>query len=99
MLYGRFLDYLQVGDYNIICVKWTVFVIDVNYASAVLRVKPIGNDLAEIIEKLTKNTKDGIKKFHLVGHSLGAHIVGFAGKKFNGQIPRITGESSYANCT
>ena len=33
---------------------------------------------------------------HLVGHSLGAHVVGFLGKKIQelgyGKVPRITGK-------
>jgi len=96
MIYCRFADYLHVGDYNVICVYWTSVLPGDTYEKAVLRVRPIGYGLAGFIEKLTNDTQNGFENIHLIGHSLGAHIVGFAGKKLNGRVPRITGKS-YAN--
>lgn len=48
--------------------------------------------MAEMIDLLCKEKGADIGKFHLIGHSLGAHTVGYAGMYTTaGKIPRITG--------
>ena len=46
------------------------------------------------MKKNVMKNESGIGNLHLVGHSLGAHVVGFAGKKaqeLGHMVPRITG--------
>ena len=64
---------------------------DLMYVSAKINVKYIGYDIAKVLKILTNNMKVGSENIHLIGHGMGAHIVGYTGKKLNGQIPRITG--------
>ncbi|XP_060837208.1 pancreatic lipase-related protein 2-like [Rhopalosiphum padi] len=83
--------YLQAESYNVICVDWMQLSFYLKYASAKIDVKYIGYDIAKVLKILTNNMKVGSENIHLIGHGLGAHIVGYTGKKLNGQIPRITG--------
>lgn len=53
-------------------------------------VEPIGIHLGNLIKFLLGQGAE-LKNFHLIGFSLGAHIVGHAGKSMSGLIPRITG--------
>lgn len=59
-----------------------------SYSRSVQEIVPsIGLYLASIITRLNLNTD----KIELIGHSLGAHIAGYAGASLNGSISRITG--------
>lgn len=91
MYYCYFTAYLQVGEYNVICVNWIQLSFYIQYKVAKHNAKYIGYDIAQVLKKITKNTTEGFENIHLIGHSMGAHIVGFTGKMLTGQIPRITG--------
>lgn len=71
------------------------FAYDINYGVAKYKAKHIGHDIAKILKMMTRNMTVGVEGIHLVGHGLGAHIVGFTGKKLFGKIPRITGNCIY----
>lgn len=62
------------------------------YVAPARQTKDVGQYLAEMIDYLCKERGADIKKFHLIGHSLGAHTVGIAGSFIkSGRISRITG--------
>lgn len=71
--------------------NWIQLSFDMQYKVAKHNAKYIGYDIAEVLKILTKNMTKGVENIHLIGHSMGAHIVGFTGKSLTGQIPRITG--------
>lgn len=49
--------------------------------------------IRQFIDFLVENTGTSFGNFHLMGHSLGAHVVGGAGAAVTlGRIPRITGK-------
>lgn len=81
-----------MNDYNVVCVDWAVFALDLSYFTARLRCKTIGRNVAELISMLTENTSQTIDDIHILGFSMGAHIAGYAGKQLNGKIHRITGK-------
>lgn len=89
---GFFLEYFKLdGYYNVICIDWSLFALDMTYLAARLRCKEIGNYVAELILALLDKTDLKLDTVHVIGFSMGAHIAGYVGKRFEGRIPRITG--------
>ncbi|XP_053949621.1 vitellogenin-3-like [Anastrepha ludens] len=80
------------GDVNFVAVDVADFV-DTLYSWASLNTDAIGAILAEGLELLTAVVPR--RNIHLIGHSLGAHIVGAAGRYYSYNtgklVPRITG--------
>lgn len=85
--------YLNVSDLNIIVVDWGNAAM-VNYILASYNVASVGRILTEFLNFLIE---EGVSMddVHLIGHSLGAHVVGIAGAYVKeGPIDTITGKSS-----
>lgn len=85
--------YLNVSDINIIVVDWGTAA-NVNYILASYNVAMVGRLLTDFINFLIK---EGVSAddLHLIGHSLGAHVVGIAGAYVRGgPIDTITGKYS-----
>lgn len=84
--------YFQVGDFNIFSIDWEQLALWHDYFGAAANTRFVGEYSAQLIDLLAQH--GGIGNLHLVGHSLGAHVVGFAGKKaqeLGHMVPRITG--------
>ncbi|XP_017475988.1 PREDICTED: pancreatic triacylglycerol lipase-like [Rhagoletis zephyria] len=84
---GRMLD---AEDVNVIIVDWS----NANrgfYPVAVANAKLVGAMVGREIELLGQTTNASAGSFHLLGHSLGGHLVSFAGKHLKGALGRITG--------
>ncbi|NXA22727.1 LIPR3 protein, partial [Ibidorhyncha struthersii] len=60
------------------------------YISAVNNIRVIGAEVAYFLKTLQKLFRYCLCKIHLIGHSLGAHTAGEAGRRIQG-IRRITG--------
>ena len=75
---------------NVIEVNWEKGAKFPNYFQAVANTRVVGAQIATLIKTLGVD----VGRVHLIGHSLGAHVAGYAGEKFqsNGKIGRITGE-------
>ncbi|XP_022170464.1 lipase member H-A-like [Myzus persicae] len=84
-------EYFALYDYNVVCVDWSVVALDFAYFTARLRCKDIGNYVAEMIMTMTENTPQTNDDVHIIGFSMGAHIAGYAGKRLEGNVHRITG--------
>uniref|UniRef100_A0A0A1WGY6 Vitellogenin-3 n=1 Tax=Zeugodacus cucurbitae TaxID=28588 RepID=A0A0A1WGY6_ZEUCU len=80
------------GDVNFVAVDIANYVATL-YTWAALNTDEIGASLAEGLYVLSQIVP--LENIHLIGHSLGAHIVGAAGRYFNYKtgklVPRITG--------
>uniref|UniRef100_A0A0A9XC10 Lipase member H n=2 Tax=Lygus hesperus TaxID=30085 RepID=A0A0A9XC10_LYGHE len=71
---GRSISYIGVD--------WSDIAITVNYPFVASKVRAIGYCLADFLYFLISETAIRLNNLHLVGHSLGAHVSGFAGKRF-----------------
>ncbi|GAB0095877.1 hypothetical protein DMENIID0001_113120 [Sergentomyia squamirostris] len=84
--------YLSNEDRNIFIVDWSDISEDINYMRAANFTQIVGMYVANKIKQLVNETRANVSTFHLIGHSLGAHIAGFAGAQIkNPSISRITG--------
>lgn len=78
------------NDVNFIAVNWQAGANTINYIAARNRVRRVGEFLAEFIEFAIAFGHVNIEDVILIGHSLGGHIVGIAGKSMrSGQLPKI----------
>lgn len=83
--------YLAQGDFNFFAVDWTVGGQTANYILARQRVGECGRGLAAFLDFLNASGNP-FSAFTVLGHSLGAHCAGHAGKQVTrGRIPVIVG--------
>jgi len=55
----------------------------------------VGSVVAEFLDRLIAHTGIHASDIHLIGHSLGAHVMGACGSNLkSGKIGRITGEQT-----
>ncbi|XP_075071623.1 pancreatic lipase-related protein 2-like [Mixophyes fleayi] len=80
---------LQVEDVNCFCVDWKGGS-QTLYTQATNNVRVVGAEVAYFINTLLEKFDYPLSNLHLIGHSLGAHVAGEAGKRRPG-IARITG--------
>ena len=76
-------------------VDWAYGARKVNYCRATANARVVGSQLAAFI--LTMQTLGlNLANVHLIGHSLGAQVTGYAGRLLqNPKVGRITGTSIY----
>ena len=60
------------------------------YPQSVANTRVVGAVIAELVKTLHNSTGIDFANVHLVGHSLGSHICGYAGERIPG-LGRITG--------
>ncbi|XP_053685620.1 pancreatic triacylglycerol lipase-like [Sabethes cyaneus] len=84
-------NYFTVGEFNVISVDWGAGAQTINYITARNRVDAVGDVLSRMINTLVSATGISRNSISLIGHSLGAHAAGNAGKYQNGQIQTVIG--------
>ncbi|KAF5287585.1 hypothetical protein FQA39_LY15862 [Lamprigera yunnana] len=86
-------EYLKKGDFNVIRVDWEKIAWS-SYPKAVQGTQSVGFATGDLIIMLHKDYGLNLDQVHIIGHSLGAHVAGYAGKiiksNLNTQIFRIT---------
>ncbi|KAI5639763.1 lipase domain-containing protein [Phthorimaea operculella] len=82
--------FLQVLDCNVIVVDWSDLASSLYFTSA-NGVPSVGQYLGDFLVWLLDTAGGNWDQVHLVGHSLGAHVVGNAGRRTGNRVRRITG--------
>lgn len=78
-------------DVNVIVMDWRRLALS-DYATAARGVPDVGRGLGQFINFLINTAGGNLNNVHLVGFSLGAHLVGNAGRELGGRVARITGK-------
>ncbi|XP_060083651.1 pancreatic lipase-related protein 2-like [Ylistrum balloti] len=81
---------LDAESVNVIVVDWSKGADNVNYIQAAANTRVVGATIAKLLQKLHSTTGLPYNKIHIIGHSLGSHIAGYAGRRVHG-VGRITG--------
>lgn len=87
----NFSAFLNVGDFNIILVDWSLCSIDIRYELAVACSKQVGNYIGNLIAFLSQEVNVNVKDIHLLGHSLGAEVMAFVSEVLPERVARISG--------
>ncbi|XP_059048016.1 pancreatic triacylglycerol lipase-like [Achroia grisella] len=82
--------FLAAQDANVIVVDWRALA-NSNYLTATNGVPGVGQFLGNFLVWLINTAGGNWNNVHLVGFSLGAHVVGNAGRQAGGRPARVTG--------
>ncbi|KAL1116433.1 hypothetical protein AAG570_004907 [Ranatra chinensis] len=84
---------MSVEDCNVVCVDWEKGAAMPNYPKAAANTRLVGRQLSHLLSRLNSRLGLDLAKVHLIGFSLGAHAVAFAGASLPNKftINRITG--------
>ncbi|XP_020008791.2 pancreatic triacylglycerol lipase [Castor canadensis] len=80
----------KVESVNCICVDWKGGS-RTGYTQASQNTRIVGAEVAYLVDFLQSQFEYSPSNVHLIGHSLGSHIAGEAGRRTEGAIGRITG--------
>lgn len=72
--------YLSAGDFNVVVVDWMACAQTINYLAACAGVEGTGRVVGDFMDFLKLSGSASLSSFSIIGHSLGAHVAGFAGK-------------------
>ncbi|CAO2585946.1 Pancreatic triacylglycerol lipase, partial [Lemmus lemmus] len=89
-LYDICKNLFQVESVNCICVDWKGGS-RTTYTQATQNVRVVGAEVAYLANLLQSELGYSLNNVHVIGHSLGSHIAGEAGKRTFGAMGRITG--------
>lgn len=81
--------FLDNENFNVIAVDWSGGS-GLPYTLATSNTQVVGIEIALLVQALIEQRNVEIRSFHCIGHSLGAHTCGYAGKRARG-MARISG--------
>lgn len=83
--------FLQRGDFNVFVLDWSQIADNPIYPVPMARTADVADIYSSFINDLIDNANLDPNNVHMVGHSLGAHISGFAARDVKkGKIARVT---------
>ncbi|CAL1289521.1 unnamed protein product [Larinioides sclopetarius] len=80
---------LDYGSYNVIIVNWTMYN-NFPFVLAYRNARIVGIKVAEFMKFTVNHARASPETFHCIGHSLGSHVCGQAGR-LTSNLGRITG--------
>ncbi|XP_067636637.1 pancreatic triacylglycerol lipase-like [Eurosta solidaginis] len=83
--------YTMRGNLNIFAINWRDQADNIYYLKPARYTVQVGRAVAKLIDLLVEEKDADSKRIHLIGHSLGAHIMGYAGSYTKYRVGRITG--------
>lgn len=81
---------LSTENVNVIVTDWSMGN-GFPYTQATANTQVVGAEIAKLVKALSTASGKSLERYHLIGHSLGSHIAGYAGSRLNGKLGRITG--------
>ncbi|XP_055599514.1 inactive pancreatic lipase-related protein 1-like [Uranotaenia lowii] len=84
-------NFFARGEFNMITVDWGVGAGTINYLTARNRVASVGEIVARMVDTLVATTGVSYNSINLIGHSLGAHAAGNAGRMVASPLNTIIG--------
>lgn len=72
-------------------VDWSNIASSNYYFTPVSEIPNVGENVAKLVDIMAERNGARYDRFHLIGHSLGAHVAGAAGSKTKKKVSRITG--------
>ncbi|CAG4971808.1 unnamed protein product, partial [Parnassius apollo] len=78
-------------DVNVITVDWGELAKNPIYPWSAISTRYVGKEIAKLLDVFTKSYGVQTNRMHLIGHSLGAHVVGNAGMFMKSKVHRVTG--------
>lgn len=85
-------NYLQAHDCNVITVDWSEIAANPTYVWPALSTRYVGKRVAKLLNSLVETYNITNRNTHLIGHSLGAQVMGYAGMFSKPPVSRVTGE-------
>ncbi|XP_033111044.1 inactive pancreatic lipase-related protein 1-like [Anneissia japonica] len=84
-------EFINNGDYNVIRVDWGKGS-TATYGQATANTRIVGAEISFLIDKFKELYGYTADKVHIIGHSLGSHVAGYAGERqTKPKLGRITG--------
>ncbi|XP_037957830.1 pancreatic triacylglycerol lipase [Teleopsis dalmanni] len=83
--------YTMRGKVNVFAINWRDQADNIYYLRPARYTVQVGRAVAKLIDLLVEEKGADSKRIHLIGHSLGAHIMGYAGSYTKYRVGRITG--------
>ncbi|XP_054765927.2 pancreatic lipase-related protein 2-like [Lytechinus pictus] len=77
-------------DVNVVMVDWSDGALK-GYTQSRANTRVVGREIAKLIEAFQAVSGATFDSMHIIGHSLGAHIGGYAGEACSGTIGRVSG--------
>ncbi|XP_022214736.2 inactive pancreatic lipase-related protein 1 isoform X1 [Drosophila obscura] len=83
--------YIERGQVNVFAINWQDQADNIYYLTPARYTVQVGRAVAKLIDLLVEEKDADPQRIHLIGHSLGAHIMGYAGSYTKYRVNRITG--------